>query len=834
MQRPGRRKLMRFAWATLATLPAPALTATRAGAAGDPLAILLSDLNQMGEPHVVGLSLIIGLVIFATILSLLHLAARRSWTDRERGLATEIDNLRAALDRASVFLAAEPQITIVWGAASGDPDIDGDINLVIEAPVPRRVLGFGAWLDPAAAQTLDASVSRLRERGEGFRMSLVSLGGRHLEADGRAVSGRAVLRIRDISGDRMELLALRRRHAELGADANALRRLLDTIGDPAWIRDDFGKLTWVNAAYAGGVEARDAGDVLQRQVELLDRDQRDAAARAVVGGTSYVARVPALVAGARHLVDVAVVAVPSGSVGVARDRREIEALRDDLERRMESHARTLDLLTTAVATFDGRKRLIFHNAAYRHLWSLDQAFLEQGPTDGEILDRLRAARRLPEEADFRSWRTQLHATYQSFEPTTHSWYLPGGRSLRVVVNPDSQGGVTYLFDDVSERVQIESQFNAMLRVQRETLDTLREGVAVFGTDARLKLHNPAFAGIGRIDPMVLASLPRFDLVAPAFAPKVLPHEGWHALRNAVMGHREARTGVSCRIERADGTALECVAAPLPDGDMLITFADVTPQVNFERALTESNQALVEAANLRNNFVHHVSYELRSPLTAIIGFIQMLADGTVGPLNPRQHQYVGYVRQSSNALLAIINDILDLATIDRDALDLQVDDVDIRATMAAAAEGIADRLTESRIDLKIVTLDDIGTFRADPRRLRQILFNLLSNAIGFSEPGQRVTLAALRRDDDIVFKVTDQGRGIPPDVLDKVFDRFQSHTVGSRHRGVGLGLSLVRSLVELHGGRVLIDSAPGEGTVVTCIFPVPPAAAQASGDKRLAQ
>ncbi len=131
----------------------------------------------------------------------------------------------------------------------------------------------------------------------------------------------------------------------------------------------------------------------------------------------------------------------------------------------------------------------------------------------------------------------------------------------------------------------------------------------------------------------------------------------------------------------------------------------------------------------------------------------------------------------------------------------------------------DRLAESNVELSVVAPKDIGTFRADGKRIRQILFNLLSNAIGFSEPGQTVTLAALRRDDEVVFKVSDHGRGIPPELLDKVFDRFKTHTVNSRHRGVGLGLSIVRAFVELHGGRVRIDSAPGEGTVVTCLFPL---------------
>jgi signal transduction histidine kinase len=299
---------------------------------------------------------------------------------------------------------------------------------------------------------------------------------------------------------------------------------------------------------------------------------------------------------------------------------------------------------------------------------------------------------------------------------------------------------------------------------------------------------------------------------------------WSALRAVIVGLPEERKGYETRIERKDGLVLDCAAMPLPDGATLLTFLDVTAGVHVERVLMERNQALVSAEKLRNDFVHHVSYELRTPLTNIIGFAQLLAEGVVGELNEKQLEYAGYVTKSSSALLAIINDILDLATIDAGALELRLEEVDVAEAMKAAAEGIQDRLTESAIELRIIATDGVGSLRADGRRVRQILFNLLSNAIGFSAPGQTVTLAAMRRGDEIVFKVSDRGRGIPPEVLDRVFERFETHTVGSRHRGLGVGLSIVRALVELHGGRVLIDSAPNEGTTVTCIFPVAGAAA----------
>jgi len=183
--------------------------------------------------------------------------------------------------------------------------------------------------------------------------------------------------------------------------------------------------------------------------------------------------------------------------------------------------------------------------------------------------------------------------------------------------------------------------------------------------------------------------------------------------------------------------------------------------------------------------------------------------------------------STNALLAIINNILDLATIDAGAMVLNLGRVDIRKTMEAAAEGVQDRLVRSGIRLEIRSAPNIGAFVADERRVRQCLFNLLANAVGFSPAGESIVFSAQRLNDAIVFSVTDRGPGIPPAVRDKVFDWFETHSLGSRHRGTGLGLSLVRSFVELHGGSVSLESAMGRGTTVTCVFPLGHSAEQAA-------
>lgn len=774
--------------------------------------------GMRGSHDVLAAAGFLGLTVFATTLALLHLAGRRRAQQREAALLASLNETRARLDRAETFLAGEPQIVIAWGTKTSEPEIEGDLGLVSDVPIARRVLGFGSWLPPDQAHALDGNVARLRERGEAFRLATIALNQRHVEIEGRAIAGRAVLRIRDISGDRLEATRLRDGHAKTLAELNALRALLDAIPAPAWARDDLSRLTWVNTAYVKAVEAQDQRDVLMRGTELLESPAREIAATKRAQAEVFRGRSAAVIAGWRRTLDVTEVPQPDRAVGIAFDVSELEAARVDLQTLMQAHARTLDQLSTAVAMFDRRKQLVFYNAAYRQLWSLDSGFLDQKPSESEILDRLRARRMLPEQADFRAWKELHLAGYQSLETSEAIWHLPDGRTLRAVFNPNPQSGVTYLFDDVTAQFNLQSQFNAQTRVQRETLDTLKEGVAVFGTDGRLKLSNAAFARLWRLEPAELEAKPHIDRIAELcgeLAPDPAP---WNALRTAVAGLHDRRTGLELRLVYRDGAIVDCTAAPLPDGATLLTFTDVTASVNVERALTDRHQALLETEKLRNDFVHHFSYELRSPLTNIIGFSQLLGDGSIGSLNPKQSEYVGYVMKSSAALLAIINDILDLATIDTGALELNLQEIDVVETINAAAEGVQDRLAESSLGLQVVALPNIGTFRADPKRVRQILFNLLSNAIGFSAPGQTVTLAALRRGDEIVFKVSDRGRGIPHDVLAHVFDRFRSNVIGSRHRGVGLGLSIVKSFVELHGGRVLIDSAPGEGTTVTCIFP----------------
>ena len=262
---------------------------------------------------------------------------------------------------------------------------------------------------------------------------------------------------------------------------------------------------------------------------------------------------------------------------------------------------------------------------------------------------------------------------------------------------------------------------------------------------------------------------------------------------------------------------------------MITFVDITDSVNVERALKDKNEALQRADQLKNDFVQHVSYELRSPLTNISGFAELLAMETTGPLNARQREYVEHIGSSSAALHTIINDILDLATVDAGIMELEIGEVQVDALVKEAAEAIGERLREHQLKLEIDSTSAPASFHADEQRVRQILFNLLSNAANFAPEGSTVRLAARGVDEGIEFSVHDDGPGMPDEVLETVFNRFEPRPKRGRRRGAGLGLSIVKSFVELHGGSVDIETGTDAGTRVVCRFPAAPQGIRAAAE-----
>jgi signal transduction histidine kinase len=730
------------------------------------------------------------------------------------GLSTRIGQLEA-------ILSTEPGAMMLWPAfapADAEPRLFG------------RLAGFEATaseggsatlmqsLAPADAERLAAAIAGLREDGLAFSMALRAKDGRSLDAEGRPIAGVAAVWIRDGSAERHEIERLTALLAVSEADRAGETELLDALPLPVWRRNEALELIWVNNRYAEAVE-RDSPDAALADQAELDTMGRQLAHRARRDGASVTEARALVMGGERRVIETTEIPALGGSIGFALDITQLDDARQELERHGAANRDVLDQIRTAVAIFGPDRSLRFFNKAYTDLWRIDSDWLATQPKDGEILEALREARRLPEQANFPQWKRKRMALYTKVvsEPE-ELWHLPDGRTLRVVVRPHPHGGLVYLYDDVSDQLALETSHRLLTGVQRATLDKLYEGVALFGSDGLLKLSNPAFARIWSIDPERLASAPHFAEVAEWCRGQLDDARAWEQLAARVTSLDSERRTDKGRFDRRDGTIIDYMVIPLPDGASLLTMLDVTASEQLARSLAERNDALEATDRMKSDFVSHVSYQLRTPLNTIIGFSTMLDQAMLSePLAPKQKEYVGNVLSASNQLLRLIDDILDLATIEAGRMTLDLSEMDVARALEWAVSVATKRAQEGKLSLELKLDDGLGRIQADERRVKQVVFNLLQNAIAFTPPGGRITVSASRSGSELRLTVTDTGQGIAPRAQATVFDRFEAKGSDGR-RGAGLGLSLVKSFVQLHGGWVELESEPGKGTRVTCHLP----------------
>ena len=781
------------------------------------------------------LSAAAGGTLLAAAMSVMALLRRDG---RWRHPRDELTELRRNLLTAESIIKAEPQALVLWEQGQGVRVMMHTLAGIAGLPARQsELLRFGAWLDTASSQALKAGLDALFADGRPFSQLLKTATGGYVEADGRATGGRAILRLREVTGRKRDLSRILDQHRMLVRSTQSGRALFDALPMPVWFRREDGRIEWVNEAYVRAVEASDEAEVRDRQIELLEMRQRQRVKRALTKGMPYRERAHLISSGTRKAHDVVVLPLDGATAGAAIDVAAIESAQGELSRHVAAYERTLDRVATAVAIFGPDQRLAFYNEAYRKLWSLDADWLATKPADAQVLDRLRELSRLPEvEVSYRDWKAKILAGYKTGTEYEDWWHLLDGRTIHVTSAQRPDGGVTYLYDDVTERFALESRYNALIDAQRETLDGLKEGVAVFEPDGRLKLHNSALAQIWRLSRSTLNEGPHIDEVIAQCRKLYEDRTTWARIGNAVTGISDRRQPIQGQMTRPDQCVIDFAVTPLPDGATLITFVDVTDSKRYERALIERNEALVQADRLKSQFMRHVSYELRTPLTNIIGFSEFLLQPQTGELSHRQGDYLNDILASSRTLLAIIDDILDLIIIDAGALELKLAPVKVVSIVDAAVLGVRDRATHARLNLDIRIADDAQEFIADEARVRQVLYNLLSNAIGFSKPGDSVGVSVWREAGMMAFAVQDSGVGIPKEEQRRVFERFESRSQGSKHRGAGLGLSIVESLVELHGGIMALESEPGRGTRVTVRFPENgvAASAPASADPAPAQ
>ncbi len=259
--------------------------------------------------------------------------------------------------------------------------------------------------------------------------------------------------------------------------------------------------------------------------------------------------------------------------------------------------------------------------------------------------------------------------------------------------------------------------------------------------------------------------------------------------------------------------------------LLKNFADqaviAIENVRLFREIEEKNRQLEVASRHKSEFLSNMSHELRTPLNAIIGFSEVLGEHMFGEMNEKQDEYVGDIHSSGKHLLSLINDILDLAKVEAGRMELNVSAFDLPAAVDNALTLVRERATRHGLTLAADVDPALGELCADERKVKQILLNLLSNAVKFTPDNGRVTVRARPVDGFVEISVVDTGVGIAPADQAAVFEEFKQvgSDVTKKNEGTGLGLALTRRFVELHGGRIWLESVPGLGSTFTFTLPL---------------
>jgi signal transduction histidine kinase len=735
-----------------------------------------------------------GAVALAIAACLWALAEQRNAQRMRRALRNAGARTKTMVGERDALLGAGREALVVWGRDGSGPFSYGGGEALLDS-----------CLKGPDALVLSQALDGLSDKGLAFLLNVQDVHGRKLVARGRAVGSMAAVWLEEPS---------------IAAATTDFRAILDALPIPVWLRDKALALVWANHAFVRATGMADL-DAARREQVALDKAERDLAASARSKNMMQETKRFAVVAGQRRALTFTEIPLgDAGIIGTAMDVTDVAAAEARLQQHVDAHADTLDKLQTAVAIFGADQKLTFYNRAFVKLWGFPEAWLDRHPGDGEILDRLREMRKLPEQRDYQAWKRLRLAFYQGGEPQEELWHLPGGQTIRVVTQRHPFGGLSFLYEDVTERLALESSYNTLAKVQAATLDTLTEGVAVFGPDGRMKLHNAAFARIWDMREGELAGEPHVRSVAETATRKFGDGAMWDRLIQQILLGAEGRRDLG-EVERSDRTILSLTLSPLPNGATMVTFDDVSDRFRVESALRDRGDALEAADKLKSDFIKHVSYELRTPLNTILGFSEHLASQVPGTLNTAQSEYVDAIVSGASTLKDLVNDILDLALVESGALRLELERIDLYGLLADVAAHAGEWASKMELKLELDCKPGAGVFLADQRRMRQIAFNLLSNAFKYTPRGGHIVLSGQIVGEDVQIAVRDNGPGLPAEVKANVFERFSARGQDGKRAGAGLGLALVNRFLELHDGWVEIEShdrAHGGGTLVRCHVP----------------
>lgn len=663
---------------------------------------------------------------------------------------------------------------------------------------------------------------------------------------------------KNVAQEKIEMINSKLRH-----EINILRRMLDASPVALWYRHSSGRIHFCNKAFANILDTSVHKAIAENR-ELIDRfgETRtyDLSRKALTLNEKLSVRSHIVVDGQRKYLEISETPIieMGETIGCATDITAVENLEKELDLITRAQREILNHLSSPVAIYAPDTRMIFFNHSYVKMFKQEESWLLTQPLLGEIMDHLREIRKIPEYSDFRAHKESRMKLFNNLlEPIHEIMHQPDGTVCRLVIAPTPSGGLVYIFDNITDSLSLERRFNTLIAVQKETIDHLYEGIIVFGTDYKLRFSNPAMRKIWDINPEVYIEDTHLNDVIRAISHHFKSTQASKAWQTKILDMIARRHSQHHRLKLKKDKLIECTYVPLPDGSHLLSFIDISDTWRFEQSLKQRNQALKNEDRLKSNFLSHVSYELQAPLNSIIGFSEILVNQYFGDLNDKQMDYGKGIYECAEKLSNLINDVLDLASIQAGTFSLDYQEIVIDQLLNSVLVFIQNRAYDHGLEINVENFVEGKIIYVDSRRIRHALFNILSNAIKFTPSGGKITIQAKPSEEInmVDISIIDTGKGIVESEINNFSSIFQNVLSGDSGESKPMypsivntdvsseiknnklpheeevddngldspriGLDLVKRIIELHGGYVSLQTKENVGTTVVCSIPVAP-------------
>lgn len=671
-----------------------------------------------------------------------------------------------------------------------------------------RSLTLNSFLDLFSIKTaseLKHNLFKMEQTGKNFSIKAtfnkktLSITGQHIKKNLN------LLWLKDISQEQNEYEKLFNTLEKVRKKYDFLNSIINDISIPIWYQDKEGKLLYCNKSYSSKLNLTPDLAIAQNKKLFITEKEKKYSSTISQSNKEYL-----IINNVRYCYELHEKINEKGKISYINDVTKSEKIKTNLLQQIKMYHEVFEALDTGIAIYDSNKHLTYFNQTFSKTFELDKKLLKNKPTFSEILEDRRFRRKLPELTNFIEYKNKQNRKFNILmTPTIELEHLPDGRTIKNITTAHHLGGLFSIFKNVTNKLNLERKLNLLIDVKKEIIHNLLEGVAIFGSDNRLKFSNLAFRKMW--------NLSREKVKADTHLTNLLEEiksffdfkDNWETFKNKIINFVTNRIQKNKILIRNDGTILNFSYIPLPDGTNLMVYIDITKNDNIpdNKSITQVTPKLLT----------NISHELLVPLNSALSSSEILLNQYFGTLNHQQTNYIAKIHNSSQQLLNFINDILDLTKIETKQIKLNLVSIDTYNLLYNIIESLKQQF---QLKIKLNCNKQIGSFIGDKNLIEQAFLILLKNSIRFGDTNDTITIDAIQKQNKMVLSISStNSKNIN---YKSQFNNFKELTKSfnpKHYSGIDLNLSLAKGLIKLHKGLIKVTSNSKSTITISCYLPI---------------